>query len=78
MVNPPVDVLQAIGRLNNNSDFKRVVAWLDDQKTTAVESLLDQHLEHRVLHKQGYALCMHDILRTFESASVALERHASA
>lgn len=77
MTNPPVEVLQAIGRLNANSDFKRMLAWLDEQKSTAVESLLDQHLEHRVLHKQGYALCMHDILRVFESASVALERHAS-
>jgi RecB family endonuclease NucS len=78
VTNPPVEVFQAVGRLSANPDFRRLVEWLERQKEVAVEGVLDASQEHRVLHKQGYALCMYDILRVFESANVALERHASA
>lgn len=78
VTNPSIEVLQAIARLSANADFKRLMQWMELEKAEQTEILLTQQSEPRVMHKQGYVLCLHDLMRVFGSANVALERHASA
>lgn len=70
MIHPPKDkrVLQAIGRLNYNDDFKTVRAWLESELSSLSEKN-DNELQEVLLRRgQGAALMLRAYLSIHENA----------
>jgi len=72
LTQPPVDVLHSLARLTGDTDFVRVLEWLDRERNDKVSEMLTQTKEILVFQGQGYALCMDDFIRAARSARVVL------
>lgn len=75
-MNPPLDVLKSLARLESHPDFRAVLGWLDNEREAVVNQLAVATNPVLIHQAQGVLCCLLDITRSVTTANAALSRIA--
>ena len=68
-MNADINVTKALAALDGNRDFSVVLEWLAREKSSEMSQLLTSVNPVVVHQKQGYVLCLEDIIRSATAAT---------
>lgn len=68
-MNADINITKALANLDGNRDFAVVLDWLRREHDSEVSQLLTSVNPVLVHQKQGYALCLADIIRSATAAT---------
>lgn len=73
-MNPSIEITKSLAALDGNRDFGVVLQWLREDLGAQINELLLSTNPILVHQKQGYALCLTDIIQSATTATKALSR----